>query len=362
MEIITPKYYDISKFSNTYLLGRMALEEYFGNNVFKGDGSRIIYASPQFAFRQRLNLLAKAGNSSIEALDLPFMSYFRQGGWQLDKRVGLPNALSTMAGRAEEAIDWSRLRFMNVEANFDCWMFFYNDIDAQIAQETLLYIKYPSRKQFSYGSVTYKNVEIQIPMTIDVDNIDINPGLTERDWLQANRVIPVHFTTNIKSVAMSQIRQYSNGEIFDPITGDDIHITEHVLLDFLTYKYSDDYFDKTNIVLEVDSTIDPDPILDGSLFVKTFDSSSITLGWNYNAECEKHYYPNITVSCDNGTSATPLMTAKEYVFSNLKDGSTYNFFIYFTARSGGVTKYSARQTTVATNRPSVPGMKGMKKI
>jgi hypothetical protein len=356
MELIESRYYDHSKFTNTFYLSQMALVMYYGNNMFRGDASRVIFASPQYAFRQRLNLLAQAGNSSITALDLPFMSYYRQDNWELDPRVGALNATTADYGYRDVAIGQQLFRYIMVETNFDCWAFFYSDQDAQLAYENLLFIKYPTLKQFPFASVTYKNVEIDIPISLNVDNLEFNPGLTERDWLRAKRIIPIHWTTSIKSVSLSQQPQTPSSDVFQ----DEIApvITEKVILDFLTYKYGNDLFSHQNIVLEVDSTVPNDPDLGGSFAVSAADETSITVVWNFSALAVPYYNTNVTIACNNGTTYTVPMAQKTYTITGLTPGSLYNIFIYFQALNGSVTKYTVSHTTTTESIVNLKGMKG----
>jgi hypothetical protein len=356
MELIESRYYDHTKFTNTFYLSQMALQMYYSTNIFRNDPSRVIYASPQYAFRQRLNLLAQTGNPSITALDLPFMSYYRQNNWELDSRVGALNATTADFGYRDITIGQQLFRYLMVETSFDCWAFFYSDEDAQLAYENILFIKYPTLKQFPFASVTYKNTDIDIPISINVDNLEFNPGLTERDWLRTKRIIPLHWTTTIKSVSLSQQPQTPSSTIFAeeiaPV------ITKKVILDFLTYKYGNDLFSHENIVLEVASTVPDDPDLSGSFAVSAVDETSITVVWNYNPLAEPNYETNVTIACNNGTTYTVPMVQKTYTITGLTPGSLYNIFIYFQALNGSVTKYMVSQVTTTESIVNLKGMKG----
>jgi hypothetical protein len=356
MEFIESRYYDHSKFSNTFYLTQMALQMYFANDMFRSDASRVIYASPQYAFRQRLNLNAQSGSPSIDALKLPFMSYFRKDNYELDPKVGALSAVGSSYGYRDIAIGQQLLRFIPVETNFDCWAFFYSDQDAQLAYETLLFIKYPTLKQFPFGSITYKNTNLAIPISLNVDDLEFNPGLSERDWLKSKRIIPIHFNTNIKSVSLSQQPQSPESDVFQ----DEIApvITKKVILDFLSYKYGDDLFSQQNIVLEVDSTIPDDPDLEGTFNVSGVSNSTISVAWSFNPLSRSLYTDNVTIACNNGVSVDVPMDQLTYTLTGLTSGSLYNIFIYFISLSGSVTKYTVSQLTSTDSIQTIKGIKG----
>jgi len=105
MELQESFYYDHSKFPNVLYLINMAFEKFFSRELFRNNASRVFYSSEDYAFRRRLNLLAESGEPSIKAYDFPFMCYYRESNWQIDKdRPGVQNATAALIGFPEEEL------------------------------------------------------------------------------------------------------------------------------------------------------------------------------------------------------------------------------------------------------------------
>ncbi len=357
--VLTPSlYYDHSKWSDTSTLTMMALETYFGNNIFRSDASRVIHASSDFAFRQRLNLLSKNGTPNINELSLPFMRYYRTNNWTLDtQKPGVQNATAGMVGFTEAAIGYQKLRFLSMIIDFNCTAYFSRSDDAQMAYEALYWISTPAPQQFAYGSVVYKGYNIDIPMQFNVENIVWMPTYNETEWLQKAKIIPIDFTIKWRTAILSQSPQSPQSDIFwddsPPV------ITEHVLLDFLSYKYQNTYYDQSNISLEVDATFTSDPLLNGVVALTNVTTNSMIITWTYNPLCNTTYTTDIILNVNGVENFTVPMIQGNYTLTGLSPNSLYNITLWFTSLSGQVTKYVASTTTVTdSTAPSISGIIG----
>jgi len=358
MEIPVQSYYDQSKFSNTFYLIMIAIEEYFANNVFRSDLTRVVYASEKFAFRQRLNLLAKAGQPSIQELRLPFMSYFRQGNWEIDDRAAIQNATAALSGFPDSAIAYRKLRFLQVKTRFTCTCFANADSDAQLMYEALLWIQQPAPKQFQFGSMEYLGSQFDIPIHLSIEGLQFNPDTTEKDWLVKNRVVPIKFDIVVRSVAMAQRPQSPESSIFSEQTFP--FITKKVILDYLAYKYQNTFYDEEHIDFEVTGTFNPDPTLNGSLAISQVTNTVITVNWNYNPASDS-YYENTVKLVLNGIKEVDIVrNFKTYTFTGLSPESLYNITIWFIALTGQITKYIASATTTTDASINLKGMVGWK--
>jgi hypothetical protein len=354
MELQISNYYDLTKFSNTFYLIQIALETYFANNIFRSDLSRIVYASEQYAFRQRLNMLAKAGNPSVKELQLPFMSYFRQGNWEIDDRLAIQNATAALGGFPDASIAGQRLRFLQVKTKFTCTCYANSDADAQTMYEALLWIQQPSAKQFSFGSMEYLGTQFDIPIHLSIEGLSFNPDTTEKDWLRQNRIIPIKFDIVIRSVSMAQKPQSPQSSIFEDQTIP--FITHKVILDFLAYKYKNTFYDDQHIDFEVAGTFTADPSLNGTLTVSAATNTSITVNWSFNPDSDSLYTSTVKLVLNGYQEVEVARNLLSYTFTNLSPESLYNITIWFISNAEQITKYTASATT---STGAMVGLKGM---
>lgn len=356
MDIPVQTYYNQDKFSNTFYLILIAIETYFSKNLFREDLTRVFYASEKYAFRQRLNLLAKSGVDSVNELQLPFMSYFREGNWKIDTRAAVQNATAALAGFPEALISYQLLRFLQVMTTFTCVCFANSDVDAQLMHETLLWIQQPAPKQFRFPSMDYLGASFDIPVTFAIENIVFNPDTTEKDWLVKNRVIPIKFDLIVKSVAFAQQPQTAGSTLFEdqqpPV------ITKTVLLDYLAIKNQSSFTDQQHIDFEVTGTFYNDPSLNGTLTVTGTTETTITVAWTENFDSIPFYQPNVTLILNNyaGSEVSVPLSQGTYTFTDLQPQSTYQIGIWFFSLKDQITKYTASATT-GTN--VLVGLKGM---
>jgi hypothetical protein len=359
MALITPpSYYDLSLYSDSLTLIRMAIETYFANNLLRSDLSRVIFASEQYAFRQRLNLKSKNGNPSIQELDLPYMRYFWTGNWQIDDRPAVQNATAGLMGFPDESIGFQNIRFLQGQIIFNCTAFFSRTDDAQLAYETLIWIQNPAPQQFSYGSLTYKGYAIKIPILFEVEDIQWMPAYNETEWLEKAHIIPINFNIHLRSTIMSQIPQTPQSSTFwvdsPPV------ITENVLLDFLSYKFQNTFYDQSNYNREVQGIFTADPELLGIVETENITANSLTVTWAYNQAVMPYYTENTVVINVNGAdNFTAPMNQLSYILTDLHSDSTYNITVWFTSDTGNITKYTTQATTLAgENGVEIPGIIG----
>ena len=359
MALITPpSYYDLSLYSDSLTLIRMAIETYFANNLLRSDLSRVIFASENYAFRQRLNLKSKNGNPSIQELDLPFMRYFWTGNWQIDDRPAVQNATAGLVGFPDSSIGFQNIRFLQGQIIFNCTAFFSRTDDAQLAYETLIWIQNPAPQQFSYGPLTYLGYAIKIPILFEVENIQWMPSYNETEWLEKAHIVPINFDIHLRSMIMSQIPQTPQSSTF--FVQDSPVITKNVLLDFLSYKFQNSYYDQSNYTREVQGVFTADPELLGIVSTEDITANSITVTWAYNQAVMPYYTENTVVINVNGAdNYTAPMNQLSYILTDLHSDSTYNITVWFTSDTGNITKYTTQATTLAgENGVEIPGIIG----
>ena len=346
MQLSPVRYYDSNKFSNTTTLVYMNMQQYFCNQIFRGDGTRCFYATEEYAFRRRLDLLSKNGSSSVNELQLPFMCYSRNYNWRVDQtRVGIQNATSALVGIPDPTYGNVNMRFMQVEQMLNCVAFFSSESDAQIAYETLMWIQKPSAQQGVIEGLSYKGYSIPIPVYLGIEQLDYNPTYKESQWLEANRIIPINFTVKLKSVIMDQIPQDNNGNTFwvdqQPV------ITNHVILDFLSYVY-DQNWNSSHALWEVDRIIGSSINVNGNITASNMTDNSVQLNWTYNTGVSQSLQETVTLLVNNGLySATAMLSAGTYTFQGLSPGTVYNFSIWMLGTDSSTYKYTVDATTTS---------------
>lgn len=358
MQLIPQGYYDLTKYSDNFTLTKMALEVYFANNLFKADLSRVIYASEEYAFQQRINLLSKNGNPSISELNLPFMRFYRQTNWQIDDRPAVQNATAALLGFSDPSIGYQSLKFLQCQAIFECSLYFNRDADAQMAYETLTWIQHPTPQQFNYGYINYKGYAIQMPFRFHVQDIQWMPSYKETDFLLHAHIIPISFTVEVRTAVMSQSPQTPDSSVFwddpDPV------IAQQVYLDFLAYKFENSFYDQSNYGLEVAGVFTADPLLEGTVSTSNATTTTMLVSWTYNSLVAPNYTNNSVIINVNGVqNYTVPMTQLSYELTGLTANSTYNITIWFTSDAGEVTKYITTGSTIAdSTMPTIPGIVG----
>lgn len=364
MEIEASVYYNKNKFTNTSYLLMMFLEEYFGKEIFKGDGSRVIYASNEFAFRQRLNRLYPEmtppyTSISSSQMQFPFCSYYRSSNWIKDTRLGIQSANAILSGISLSEEIPITARFIPAEATFDMYFFFDRDDDAQNCYDILMWIQNPAPKQFGYSGLQYKSYKIDMPIVMSVTELNWTNTYKENEWLKKNRVITIKASVTLKSMIMDQYAQGSTSSLFEVQPSSNIpqfYITRESILDFLSFK-NDPLLNTENIVLDVLANFEPDPQLEATFLVDEATTNSVTFDWNYNIEAVDLFNDTVSIILSNGTTYLAPIDDKSITITGLDNESTYTASIYFTSTTGQVVKLT--QTFTTSNPEDKKELRGM---
>lgn len=356
MTIQVPNFYDLSKFPNSEYLIMMEIEKFFGFNLFRGDLSRVQYSSEDYTFRKRLETLAKSGQSSVKELDMPFMSYWQTKSWEPDKRMGFQGAQSAMVGVTEEGIGGTLVRWMNMSCEFSCVAFFPSDAQARLAYSNMMFVNKPAPQQWIAQGLEYKGYSIDIPIYMNMLSLELNPGGVENQWLVSNKVYPVKFTIQMNSTILSQQAQSAYDTVFG--TDEPPVITNKVILDFLSYKGANMFWDTTHPMYEIDRIFDPS-IPPAVTFVSgTVTTNSIQLNWDWDSLATSELQPDIQLVLNGGADTkTMSRDLKTYTWTGLQPGSTYSFVLWVFGTDNSVIKKTLSVTTAGSGQAI--GLKGM---
>ncbi len=365
MEIIESRYYQPTKLNNVTYLVFMALEKYFGQEVFKGDGSRFFYSSPEFAFRQRINKLYPSltppyTSISASQMQFPFANYYRSSGWRIDSRPAIQNATAALHGLSIGLDTPVPIRFLQTEMDFDLTFYFNRDEDAQNCYDILMWVQNPTPKQFSFPGLKYKNYSLDIPIILKLENISWTNQFKENEWLEKNRIIVVSAKANVKTTLVDQFAPGSESSLFEVMPAEaDIgkfYITRESILDFLSYK-NDPLLNEENIVMDILASFTPDPQLEATFEVVVPDETSAIFNWDYNVEALEFYESNILIVLNDGTQIIKPITDKTFTLSPISSNSTYIASIYFTSTDGKIVKLT--QTFETVDPSDAKDLKGM---
>jgi hypothetical protein len=359
------QFYDHSSYSNIYYAVQILFEKYFGNNIFRGDISRIVYASDDYSFRQRSEDVDKDGgfhqeDEYMRDLDLPFMNYWYTNYWTADDRTAALQSPQVING-TDEGTSHS-LRAIAVKSNMTATMYFDRDDDARLAYEMILWEQLPTKIYLS-TVVMWKNQLIGIPVNVDIDTVDFNPEFSESDWLDAKRITTVKYNLTVRSYIIgipfqaplpgkSPSTQVDNGPVY---------ITERVLLDFFAGKNLD--VDEENIELIVQEYFNPTY----AITVNGTNADNITfngarINWDVTEdEPDSLSYVKIRISGQETVQLEPPFTGF-YDLTQLNENTEYTVDLLFQVKSGEIKTERIVFSTLnnsATPEPDLGNLKGM---
>jgi len=365
-------YYNQEKFVSMYYLAFIELEKYFARELFKNDLTRIFYSAAPFAFRQRLNLLAKTQTSNLQDFQFPFACYTRSTNFELDPRLGINSGLAyggTNVGMDVELpndIVIPNCRFMQVTGDYSLTFFFNTDIDMQIAYETLLWVKRLAPKQWTTDSLEYGGSRVDIPLVLQINSISTDPNsYNEAEWLQKQRIFPIDVQLTLKTMIFDQVAQGDTSTLFkttDQTAGPSLYIAKEVLFDFLSYKGDDPFLTDENIEMTVTGTFNPDPEATITLTATDVTEDSALLEWTIVLEDADEGYvatAHIILSMDPENPIEVDASLGEYALTDLSSATDYSIKVMFeTTVNTFVVKYVT--FTTGGTAPIVDGIIGLK--
>ncbi len=357
MELQPRNFYKTEYLSNTLYLVQIALEKEFSKDIMRSDPSRVIYADKSIVFRERVRRLRESGYTNPDSLNLPFVSYYNPGNWVPDDRQGFLSAKGASWGFAEESIGFQKIRFLHTKVTFECYAFFSNYLDAQLAYETLLWLDKPAPLQYAMSSVDYKGYSLDIPINLSIENLVFAPETTQKDFFSNRKIFPIRFEVTIRSVSFSQKPQPEGSSIFDDESSP--VLTKRVLLDFMTYKFSDAHIDKVNIALEVQRDLTPPSTINPTVSIGLITNTTIQVIWTFPGGFDfTTIEDDITISLNGYLSVNVAHTLGSYTFENLSPESLYNVVVWVYGKNGSLGKGITSATTTTSDPLFLKGIRG----
>jgi hypothetical protein len=356
-EFQTTTFYDLTTSNLSYYSSMITFEKYIAANVFRGDVSRMLFTTTNFAFRARFEQMdRRIAYDGASTLNFPFASYWYDGYWSDDTRAG-----ALQAGQMVKGITIGGITVRNrpVTGTFNTTFYFDSDKESRQAYDLLVW-SFKPRSVILKTTVKYKGVDIVIPVVMSLDSISFNTEYTEKDWLTQNRILPFNAKFTIQSYVVGP---YIQTTITDGITSTlsespDIYIAEHIKLYFEAYRNmpsSDISADQ--LIQTVDAYFNP------AYDISISSLTTSNLVWN---GVQINYVVTIPESAasDSLSSITIKMKGKadiiiqnpaltgNTIITGLQEISTYSAYIYFYLKSGKIKTQTLSFTT--SNNPATP--------
>ena len=207
-EFIQNNYFNSTnvKFVDVHRSNKISIEAWLTKLIFHDDLSRIIYSTPDMAFRKRIESLDSGKNEEQplkpEMLNLPFASFCMSGDPEPDDRLASVNATESVTGLYFEEFDRT-MRRIAVKTKYKVILYFSRLDDVRIAHQLLFQEMVPKHPIWMYNSVKWRGINVDLPTYMTVESINTHPDYKERDWLTKNRIFPIEVELTSRSYMLS---------------------------------------------------------------------------------------------------------------------------------------------------------------
>jgi len=195
-------FYDNILSGKSYIDNRLSIQtclaDYLSQVFFGKDMKRVVYTNPEYAFRKRIETLAKGIEETISFnnLQLPFCNYWLSSAPKITKTA----AASEWSGYYDEEVE-QQIHFFGVLQNVTAQFYFDRSDDAttafDIAQAESL-AGYPARY---INEVFWRNKTLKIPVWITIKDIRVgNDQFAEHEWLDKNHMFALRIVFEVETV------------------------------------------------------------------------------------------------------------------------------------------------------------------
>ncbi len=307
-------YYNKYNWVNTTSLAAISLEQFFTSNLFKNDLNKAVYATADYAYRRRFELLDTSRDfESVEAssLQFPFMSYHIDENWKpiVSKRI-----FSLEEVGAESGSGLANLRMIQVENKINILLHFDREDDARMAYDKLSFMS--SNKRWFTQQVSYQadNLDIPFKFIIDPTKITFSPKVQENDWLKQNRLFILSLDVQVESMILFPPDQTEDGENFSP---EPFVISEEVIMEFTS--------GKNPVITSVsDVILEDNSITLSSYVLERATKTTAKLSWDF---IEQSEFTEVYLEVNGKTYDLPL---EDHIITirGLLSGANYTADLY----------------------------------
>jgi len=206
--ILGGSYHNTEGYRNVIFSAILALYEYYEGFLFPGDPDRIVYASPEFAFRRRIQTqkLDPSSNSlTVNSLNMPFLA-FSIGSGGINTNIDR-SAWKNFPLELDGYMDWDlgkKIRLSPIKIDFNAIYFTDRTLDMHYIMTQFLWDDALETK--IYPKIEIDGLEFE-NMGLLSYNTNYGESYNEDEWLEKNKLqaITVDF-----SLDTFMIRDHNN--------------------------------------------------------------------------------------------------------------------------------------------------------
>ncbi|HYX08183.1 MAG TPA: hypothetical protein VE912_15740 [Bacteroidales bacterium] len=207
-----PSYYQDQNFINIAYAVDIVAENHFSDMLFKGDSSRVIYASNEFAMRERAR--QAQDNVSTSNLNLPFMNY-RTDDYRIDGSNPRWHVRAYTSGAYIPAIK-QNIVYAPLIIEYQSTFWCNRDDDLRYAFNELHFDS--GNKTTLVPTVSVAGETVELTAWLSYNNLEFDPEYNETDWLEKNNIHSAVLDFQIETFALK--------------SNENIILTEEVVFDF----------------------------------------------------------------------------------------------------------------------------------
>lgn len=185
----------------------VSIESLLATLIFRKDFSRIVYSTPENAFRTRMRLM-DASNKDFDVLDknslksenlnLPFASYCKTGEFEDDDRIAAVNASQSIIGDYIESAG-QYIRSLATKSTYKAVIYVSTQKNVRMVAQLLHWDQSPKQPIWVQHTVNWHGERLNIPCNITIENVDTNPSYEEKDFLEQARIFPINVEFTVRS-------------------------------------------------------------------------------------------------------------------------------------------------------------------
>ena len=179
---------------------RANMDELLAKLIFPHDEnklSRVLWSHPNYNFIRRIEMLAETGNSiTIDNLQLPYVSYYRDDAWEYDDRPA-GRQISSQVNKVRWGQDNTGVEGQAIHAqrSFQGMILFATERDAQIALDNLFW--WSNRPVWGEYYIYAADTRVHIPATYFLESASLAPEQNMSEWMQQQKMSVVTFSFKV---------------------------------------------------------------------------------------------------------------------------------------------------------------------
>ncbi len=159
--------------------------------------SRVLWAHPDYNFLRRREMLSDASQSnSLDSLQLPFASYYRDDAWEYDDRAAGRQVTSQIHkirwGQDNTGVEGQAIQAMRT---FTGGVVFATERDASIALDNIFW--WSNKPVWGEYFIYASDTKVHIPATYFLESASLVPEQNMSSWMQQQKMSVVSFAFKV---------------------------------------------------------------------------------------------------------------------------------------------------------------------